>query len=896
MSDPQQQPFHIVPGGDTAAEISRLRAELSSRNLQEVAIAELGQAALTGVDLSILIGQACALVELALTVDHCRALEVSPGNRMIRRAAIGTDESFSGCRSDAPDDDAVGMVVTLSDEPVTFSTTDETRFNATHLRDAHGVSGGAGVAILMAEGVFGALIVYSKRQRLFEAHELTFLRWIANIIGQAVTRERSEAAVRRAETRLRQLIASALDAVITVDPDGRIVEWNPQAELVFGITQKQILGRAIPPSIVPERLRPIVDRLLDRHLGSRRIARGSGFAGRRLEGVARRATGEEFPVEITLVPFGSGSDGTLTAFIRDISERLRAHDALQQSERRFRTIVERSWSGVALLDASLRFALAGPSTQHLLGYAETELIGQPFIEFVHLDDRETAQALIEEVSSREDRDARGELRFLHKNGSWLWLEVYAQNLLSEPTVGALVVNYRDISQKKLADKQIEYQAYYDMLTGLPNRFLFRDRVISALALARRHGNGIAVLYLDIDHFKLINDSLGHTFGDLLLAHIGARLHRSVRNSDTISRFGGDEFSVLLLDVDSADHAAGVAKKILDCFSKPFHVGKNELYVAASVGVACYPSDGHDVESLLKCADSAMHRAKELGRAQVQLYTPKMNERFVRRLSIEQNLRHAIDRGEFELHYQPIYDRTRREVSSFEALLRWNDPKRGTVPPAEFIVLAEETGMIVPIGEWVLQTACRQLREWSEAGAVNLGVSVNVSAQQLQNAELVSAVKNAVETAGIDPSRLQIEITETIAVQTIDRSRRVLTDLKDFGASIAIDDFGTGQSSLIYLRRFPIDAVKLDKEFLRGVAEDETAAAVVRYVIGLAHALRLKVVAEGVETEEQYAVLRQYGCDLMQGYLFSRPIAASAVLPLLDKLQRPPTLEIPRPPV
>ncbi|HXG58117.1 MAG TPA: EAL domain-containing protein [Thermoanaerobaculia bacterium] len=881
MSDPKPQPFQIIPGGEGAeAEVARLRAEIAAKRAQEIAVAEFGQAALTGVDPSILLGQACALVESALAVDHCRALELAAG-RMVVRAAIG-DESFATCHADEADDDALGIVIRLSEDPVTFSTGGETRFNVAHLRNAHGILSGAGVTIPTPRGAFGALLVYSKRDRSFAEYELTFLRWIANIIGEAAGRAGTEVALRRSESRLQQLIASAIDAVITVDAEGRVTEWNPQAAATFGMSAREVIGQPLPASIIPARLRPLAERLLERHLRA-----GAGNrARRRVDGIARRANGEEFPVEITLVPFGTGRDRTLTLFARDISERLRAQHELEQSERRFRTIVERSWSGVALIDASRRVVFAGPSTAHLLGYGDGDLVGKEFVEFVHPEDHEAARALFESVAESDGRDTSGEFRFIHRNGSWVWLEIYAQNLLREPTVGAIVVNYRDVTQRKAAEKQIEYQAHFDMLTGLPNRFLFRDRLMNAIALARRRNSGVAVLYLDLDHFKLVNDSLGHTFGDLLLTHVGHRLRRSLRGSDTISRVGGDEFSMVILDVDSPEHAAAAARKVLDLFEQPIQIGKHEFYVGASIGIAVYPGDGNDVETLIKCADSAMYRAKELGRNQIQLFTPSMNERYVRRLSIEQRLRHAIERGELELLYQPIYDRTATRVVSAEALLRWNDPTRGCVQPSEFIALAEESGMIVPIGGWVLQAACRQLREWSDAGAGDLHVSINVSPHQLQQPDLPAAVRKAVQDAGIDPARLQIEITETAAIQTIDRSRSLLEELKAFGVTIAIDDFGTGQSSLIYLRRFPIDAVKLDKEFLRGVTEDETAAAVVSYVISLAHALRLEVIAEGVETREQCALLRRHGCDMLQGYLLARPLPASRLLPFIREAVRP----------
>jgi diguanylate cyclase (GGDEF)-like protein/PAS domain S-box-containing protein len=887
-----EQPFHLIRGSEGGDELSRLRAEIEARNRQETAIAELGQAALTGVDPLILLGQACALVELTLRVGHCRALELTAG-RMVLRTALGSNETFLRCQRDADEDESVGMVTLLADGPVTFSTLDnETRFKTSHLAGYHGVRSGAGVVIRTQYGPFGVILAYAGEERVFAEYELAFLRSTASIIGEALTRARTEQALRKSEARLRQLISSALDTVITVDRAGMVIEWNPEAEATFGIAARDIIGRHLDQhSLFPERLTRIFHALLRRH------ARGPAarLVRRRIETVARRADGEEIPVEITIAPAGSGADQTFTAFIRDISERKRADHALEMREKRFRTIVEKSWSGVALLDHELRFTYTGSSTPHVIGYDERELLGQEFLELVHPRDRAEAQRGFERILTTPASEAHGELRFRHRNGSWVWLEGFGQNLLDEASVGAVVLNYRDISQRKEAEKQLEYRAYYDALTGLPNRLLFRDRVVNGLQQARRNRVGLAVMYLDIDHFKLVNDGLGHSFGDVLLGDVARRLQSCLRSSDTISRIGGDEFSILLPEVIGSEAVTGVARKILESLTESFRIEGHELYVTASIGISFYPTDGDDVETLLKCADAAMYRAKELGRNQAQLFTASMNERYVRRLALEQHLHHAIERQQLELFYQPIYDRSRRRVTALEALVRWRDPNRGLVEPSEFIELAEETGMIVPIGEWVLRTACNQLREWHRQGLVWLRMSVNISAVQLQSRGLVEVVRSALEESGMPAELLQLEITESAAMQNIELTTKVLRELKAMGVSIAVDDFGTGQSSLIYLKDFPIDTVKIDKEFMRDVTIDETAAAIVSYVINLAHTLKLKVVAEGVETEEQYTFLRHYACDLMQGYLFSRPLPAAQIVDYLQSIVfRPPTLEVRRP--
>lgn len=861
--------FHVV-GADNAdaAELARLREEIVQRDRQETGIAELGQAALTGVDPSILIGQACALVELTLGVDHCRVLEFTPSGRVVLSASIGSNATFNRCDRDDEENESIAMYVSLASAPVTFTDADgETRFKSSHLRAYHGIRAGAGVPIPTASGNFGALLAYSNTPRVFRDYEIGFLRSAASLLGEALERARTEQALRKSETRLRQLIASALDPVVSFDRFGTVIEWNPQAEETFGLRARDVLGRPLPETIMPPRLRSVFDGILNER---------NEVLRHRIESVACRASGEQFPVEISIEPVGSGSEQTFTAFIRDISERKRAQDELEKREQRFRALVEKSWSGVALLDATLAFSYVGSSTGRLLGYTDEQLLGTSFLSYVHPRERQAARDLFHDLAAAPNSDTQGELRFLHSNGSWVWLEGFAQNLLHDPAVGAIVVNYRDVSQRKQTEKQLEYQAYYDALTGLPNRLLFRDRVTNAIAHARRNRYGVAVMYLDLDHFKLVNDGLGHSVGDRLLSQVADRLQGSIRASDTISRLGGDEFTILLNDVGSSDSVASVARKILQSLSRPFRVEGHELFVTASIGISIFPNDGDDVETLLRSADSAMYRAKELGRNQAQLFTASMNERYVRRLALEQSLHHALERQQFELHYQPVFDRLRRKVCSVEALIRWNHPDRGLVQPSDFITLAEETGLIVPIGEWVTRQVCTQLRRWHRAGLTDLTVAINISAPQLQQPTFVSVVRDALRMNDVPASALQIEITESVAVQNIERTMEVLAALKDLGVAIAIDDFGTGQSSLVYLTRFPIDTVKVDRTFVREVTTDESAAAIVSYVINLAHALRLEVVAEGVETEEQYAFLKLNACDKLQGYLFAQPMAADDV--------------------
>lgn len=880
----QQQPFTLITGGAGDENVNRLQQEVAARKRQETAIAELGQAALTGIDGLVLLGQACALVESALEMCHCRALELTPGGRLVVRASIGSDPSLTNCPDDADEDESIGMFVVLSDAPVTFMTAaDETRFKCSHIRDAHNVACGAGVTIRNQYGRLGVLLAYSSRERTFPDYQLSFLRSVADIVGQALARGRTEAALVRSESRLKQLINSAVDAVITLDRHGMVIEWNPQAEAIFGIPARDIIGGPLPSSIFGKRDYRLIQRLVRRE---GREARLRLLRRRRAESVATRVDGETFPIEVTVEAVDTPYDQVFTLFIRDISERKRAQQALEQSERRFRTIVEKSWSGVALLDSNFHFSYAGSSTPNILGYSEKELIGRDLFPLVHPREREAARRMLRNIGASPGKEAHGELRFRHKHGTWIWLEGFAQNMIEEPSVGAIVLNYRYVTQRRMTEKQLEYRAHYDALTDLPNRVLFRDRVVNGLAQARRNHHGLAILYLDVDHFKTVNDALGHSFGDALLSSVARRLQACLRASDTISRIGGDEFAILINDVDEAEAVGVIAHKLLESFIEPFRIEGREIFVTASIGISFAPSDGEDVETLVKCADAAMYRSKELGRNQVQLFTPSMNERYVRRLALEQSLHLAVERNEFVLHYQPVYDR-HRLLAGIEALIRWRDPKRGLIMPGEFIPLAEETGLVMPIGSWVVHQVCRMAREWRPLLPPNARISMNISPYQLQKSDFVRTLQDAMRATSVAPESIQIEITETAAKQNIDRTMRALRELRGMGVAIAVDDFGTGQSSLIHLKQLPIHAIKIDRPFVRDAVTDGTAAAIVTYVTSLAHAMNLTVTAEGVENEEEYAFLQKAECDHAQGYLFSRPLPQDEMDEFLRRGGMPP---------
>jgi diguanylate cyclase (GGDEF)-like protein len=439
----------------------------------------------------------------------------------------------------------------------------------------------------------------------------------------------------------------------------------------------------------------------------------------------------------------------------------------------------------------------------------------------------------------------------------------------------------DVTERKRAEEQVRSLAYRDPLTTLPNRLLFQDRLAVAVAQAHRHRRPLAVVFLDLDRFKVINDSLGHSVGDRLIREVSTRLRTCLREGDTVARLGGDEFTLLLPDIGQAVDAAKVTAKVLDLLRLPFDIEGRELFVTASAGISLYPDDGSDAEALLKHADTAMYRAKELGRDNYQLYTPAMSATALERLALESSLRKALAQEELVLYYQPVFDRT-GQVHGFEALLRWRHPELGLVPPAEFIPLAEVTGLILPMGPWVLRSACAQAWIWQERYP-GLSVAVNLSPRQFQEPGLVGHVTDALADTGLDPRLLELEITETNAMQNAPTAIQTLRELKALGVRLSIDDFGTGYSSLSYLRRFPIDTLKIDQSFIHDIGADPDAAAIASAVIALAHTLKLDVVAEGVETREQLEFLAASGCDRMQGYLLSPPVPAERCDELLHTM-------------
>ena len=564
-----------------------------------------------------------------------------------------------------------------------------------------------------------------------------------------------------------------------------------------------------------------------------------------------------------------------------MTERLLLVD-LQRSEERFRSLVRNASDGVIVLGQDGLIRYESPAAERILGRQAEAGVGHPAVDVVHPDDRALVERYLADVASASGSQVQLEFRARHVDGSWRTIEAIIKNLLDDPAVGGVVVNYRDITERKALEEQLRHQAFHDVLTGLANRSLFRDRLGHALARAGRDALPTAVLYLDLDDFKSVNDRLGHAEGDRLLVAVGERLRSATRAGDTVARLGGDEFAIIVEEAEPAE-AAQAATRILTTLAPPFALGERQIVARASIGIAIQSPDSGDADDLLRCADIAMYAAKARGGDCHVTYDPGLYDATVARMELKADLRGALERGEFAVAYQPIVEIETGEIIGTEALMRWNHPRRGAVSPLDFIPPAEESGLILELGRWILDAACRQTRAWQEAtGRADMTVCVNLSGRQVVDPDLVDDVARILASTGLEPLALTLEITETVLVQDVEATVTAFRGLKALGVRLAIDDFGTGYSSLSYLRQFPIDTLKIDRSFVAGLDGSEDSTALVRSILSLSSTLRLDTVAEGIETAEQRLALRRLGARRGQGYLFARPMPAGDVANLLDR--------------
>ncbi len=558
-------------------------------------------------------------------------------------------------------------------------------------------------------------------------------------------------------------------------------------------------------------------------------------------------------------------------FLKSVATLLQVDGEIQEREERFRALVQSSFDIITIHDGEGKTIYESPAASRILGYPTGSLIGKTPFQAVHPGDADRAREAFETLATGSS-PVFIELRYRRADGSWIWLETVGNNLLEHPGVEGVVLTSRDVTERKHAEERAQYLANYDILTGLPNRTLMYDRVSQAVAYAKRSRERIALLHFDVDRFKMINDSLGHDIGDEILKSAAERIKRCTREGDTVARVGGDEFTILMPDAGRLGDVTAFAAKILSEIAQPFPSEREDVFVSASIGVSMFPDDSRSPDSLIKHADAAMHSAKTLGRNNYQFFTQALNEEVQQRMELETGLRLALKRDEMRLVYQPKVDLQTREIIGAEALLRWDHPKHGSISPARFIPVAEDSGLVGEIGEWVLRDACRQIRQWQKMG-LSPQIAINVSARQFQQYDVAQLVSDVIGQAQISPHLLEIELTESAVMHDAESSIVTVEKLKQLGVRVSIDDFGTGYSSLSYLKRLPLDLLKIDQSFVRDISSDPNDAAIVRAIITLARNLGMKVIAEGVEDEAQLSFLNAYGCQYAQGFLFGEPMSA-----------------------
>ena len=706
-------------------------------------------------------------------------------------------------------------------------------------------------------------------------------RW-KDLLLNGTEHKRAKDELRKSEARYRAVVNTASDAIITITPGGIIHSFNRGAERIFGYRAEEVIGQLFT-LIMPERFREQCMLGLRRYLETHE----SRVIGGTIELIGLRNDGGEFPVELSLGEVQEDGDRLFAAIIRDITERKRSEEALRQLSRQNEMVLNSAGEGIFGLDLQGKTTFINPAAARMTGWDIDELSGQRLHDFLHHSKPDGTPYPSEEcpiyaVFKTGATLSRDNEVFWRKDGTHFPVEYVSTPIVEGDKILGAVVTFKDITERKALEKKLQYQAFHDPLTDLPNRALFMDRLGHALARAGQQASEVAVLFTDLDNFKVINDSLGHKAGDQLLVAVAERLKACLRPVDTVARLGGDEFTLLLEGVTGVSDAARVAERIAQELRAPFALEAQEVFATTSTGIAVSSSAQGQPTDLLRHADLAMYRAKSKGKACYEVFEPSMSIDALERLELETELRRALGREEFRVYYQPEILLESGDIVGMEALVRWEHPEHGLLLPQEFLPIAEESNLIMPIGQWVLREACKQLRTWQEQypNIAPLVMSVNLSTREFFQPSLIAEI---LRETGVDPRTLQLEITEgAVAYDNAQNANNTLWNLKTLGVQLAIDDFGMGYSSLSYLKRFPVDLLKIDRSFVRELGKDLKDTKIVAAIIHLAGALDLKVIAEGVETAEQVEQLRKMECDMVQGSYFSKPLPSGAVSDLLQQ--------------